>query len=185
MPRKPKPGPRQNRGDLPPVTAPGGPAQAPTSYTGGEYGSRKANLDAQAAAPMADRSTEAMLAGAAGGAGGAGAAAGPAGPPPDSLSAFLAAAQQVAPPDEGGLLAAPTARPDEPLSSGLSVGAGPGPEALPLMPEGPDPSVILWAPMLPALEVLASQPGSSPEVRQFYRRIRSQISPDYYTRTET
>lgn len=179
MPRKPRPGPRQNRSDLPPATAPGGPAQAPVSYTGGEYGSRKASLERQAVAPMADRSTAAM---AAGGAGGGGTAAAP---PPDELSAFLAAAQQAQPPGEGGLLAAPTARPGEPMSAGLSVGAGPGPEVLPAIPQAPDPSVILWAPMLPALEVLASKPGSSPEVRQLYRRIRSQLPADYYTHTET
>ncbi len=182
MPRKPKPGPRQNRSDLPPVAAPGGPAQAPTSYTGGEYGSRKANLEAQAVAPMADRSTEAMAATAAGAAPAPGA---PGAPPGGDLAAFVAAAQQAQPPGQGGLLAAPSARPGEPVTAGLSVGPGPGTESLAMAPDGPDPSVVLWAPMLPALGVLASQPGSSPEVRQFYRRLRSMLPPDYHARTES
>jgi len=180
MPRKPKPGPSQNRSDLPPVAAPGGPTQAPQSYTGGEYGSRKASLEAQQAAPLPDRSTEAMLS-AAGGGDSPPAAAGA-----DPLSQFVAAAQQVQPPGEGGLLGGPSTRPDEPLTAGLSTGPGPGPEVLPLLPDqGPDPSVILWARMLPALGVLASRPDSSPQVRQFYRRIRSQLPPEYYDRTAT
>ena len=36
----------------------------------------------------------------------------------------------VNPPPPEGLLAAPTARPNEPLTAGLPTGAGPGPEAL-------------------------------------------------------
>src|SRR5690606_38093457 len=101
------------------------------------------------------------------------------------LTAFVEAAQQVQPPPQGGLFAAPSSRPTEPVTAGLPVGPGPGPEVLPAMPEGPDPSVVLWAQMLPALEILASRPGSSPEVRQLYRPIRPQLPPDYYERTET
>lgn len=180
MPRKPRPGPRRNRTDLPPVAAPGGPAQAPVSYTGGPYGSRKRNEEAQRVAPLPDRSTDTLVAAAER----AQQAAGGRGGQPD-LAAFVEAAQQVQPPPQGGLFAAPSSRPAEPVTAGLPVGPGPGPEALPAMPEGPDPSVVLWAQMLPVLEILASRPGSSPEVRQLYRRIRSQLPPDYYERTET
>lgn len=187
MPRKPRPGPRQNRTDLPAVASPGGPAQAPVSYTGGEYGSRQANVEAQRVAPMADRSADTMLAQAAASQNGAPAPAGDPATDPNSLAAFIASAQAAAPADEGGLLGAPTARPDEPITTGLPTGAGGGPEIVPPLAaaQGPDPSVLLWAPMLPALGVLAARPGSSPQVRQLYRRIRSQLPPDYYQQTET
>ena len=38
-------------------------------------------------------------------------------------------------PGEGGGLAAPTQRPGEPVTAGLQLGAGPGPEALAMMPD--------------------------------------------------
>lgn len=180
MPRKPKPGPRQNRTDLPPVAAPGGPTQAPRSATGQPYGSRKATLQSQAAVPLPDRSTDAMMSAAGAQGGGQGAGQDAAG----LLPAFLDAARDAPSPGEG-LLAGPSRRPGEPVTAGLSVGAGPGPDVLPPVPgRGPDPSVVLWADWLPALGLLASRPGSSPQVRQFYRRIRSQIPADYYERTE-
>lgn len=181
MPRKRKPGPRQNRTDLAPVAAPGGPGQGQRNFTGAPYGERAANAALQNVVPLADRSTDAMMSGGGGGAAPAPAAA----PAADPLSEFLAAAQGAEPPGDG-LLTGASGRPGEPVTAGLDVGMGAGPEGLPpLATTGVDPSIVLWAGMLPALGVLASQPGSSPEIRQLYRRLRSQLPPDYHANTET
>lgn len=40
-------------------------------------------------------------------------------------------------------LAGPTARPDEPITAGAPVGAGPGPEILPSAPQAPDDTAAL------------------------------------------
>lgn len=186
MPRVRRPGPRQNRTDLPSPGA--GAAQPVRAMTGQDYGDRQRAQSAQRTVPLPDRSTAALAAAtpttdptsAPQGGGGPGGAA----PPADLLSQFLAAAQSAQSPGNG-LLAEPD-DPNRPLTAGLDVGSGPGSEVLstPAAAGGPDPSVILWASALPALDVIASLPGSSPQVRQFYRRIRSQLPPDYYDRTE-
>ena len=182
MPRKPRPGPRSNRTDL---ASPGaGAAQPVRAMVGQEYGARQRAQSAQRTVPLPDRSTAALAAAtpdptsAPQGGGGPGGGA-----PSDLLSQFLAAAQSAESPGDG-MFAEPD-DPNRPLTAGLDVGPGPGSEVLGTpSAQGPDPSVMLWAPMLPALEVLASRPGSSPQVRQFYRRIRSQLPPDFYDRAE-
>jgi len=65
-------------------------------------------------------------------------AATPAPPAVDPIAAAITAAAQVAPPS--GAFAAETSRPDEPLTAGLPVGAGPGTAALglPAIPEDDD-----------------------------------------------
>lgn len=55
-------------------------------------------------------------------------------PPPGGMAAILAAAQAMQPPSGPGL-SAPTQRPNEPVTAGLPVGAGPGPEVLNLKPQ--------------------------------------------------
>jgi hypothetical protein len=183
MPRTRKPGPRQNRSDLPSAAA--SAVQPPRLATGQGYGERAASAELQSIAPMADRSTEAMLA--AGSTGGAGpvAPAPPPGAPTNPLEEFIAAAQMAQPGGEG-LFAGETARPDEPVTAGLDVGMGPGSDAVaPLATSGPDPSIVLWAQRMPALGLLVSMPGSSPQLRQFYRRLRSQLPPGYYENAET
>lgn len=50
--------------------------------------------------------------------------------PADPMAAALAAAARMAPPSGG--LGAPSARPGEPVTAGLSIGRGAGPEALPV-----------------------------------------------------
>lgn len=50
-------------------------------------------------------------------------------PPASGLAQILAAAGSMAPPSGPGL-SAPTARPDEPVTTGLPIGPGAGPEAL-------------------------------------------------------
>lgn len=130
MPRKGRPKPigpaKGNRTDL--------PAQAPT---GGAYGSHAPLIAAQQAIPLP----------------GPGAPVGPppqggppgAGPPmpggsapasggPQELMAALQAAQNHAAPNVG--LGGPTQRPDEPVTAGIPLGPGPGPEALGLPPQG-------------------------------------------------
>jgi hypothetical protein len=126
-----------------------------------------------------------MLAAGGGAGGGAGGSSLPPGAPTNPLDEFVAAAQMAQPGGEG-LLSGESARPDEPITAGLDVGMGPGSEAVaPLATVGTDPSVVLWAQRMPALGLLASMPGSSPQVRQFYRRLRSQLPPQYYEKTET
>ena len=76
-------------------------------YTGGAYGSRVRQEEAQRAVPMA------------------------APPPTPGQAAPVQAAVAAGPPPGGlGSLLDPTARPDEPLTAGLSTGPGPGPEVL-------------------------------------------------------
>lgn len=166
MPRTPRqPGPRENRSDLPPVT---GEVQS-----GRPYGDRATSEAALRAVPIGDSGAPSAAA----------APAGDGGAPEDNpFAAFKAAAQAAEAPGQG-LLSAPTERPDEPITAGLSVGAGGGPESMPdvMATQGPDPAIGLWATMMPALGVLASLPGSSPQVRQYYRRIRAQLPPDAYS----
>lgn len=156
MPRKRRPGPRQNRTDLPaPGVAPGRP-----------YGARQAAEEALEAVPAAG--INAPGGPAPGGAGGE-----------DVMAQFIEAARQAESPGQGLL----GVEPDNPadITSGITPGPGPGPEVLPTtLGDRPDPSVQLWQQQLPALDLLASMPGSSPEVRQFYRRIRSQLPADVF-----
>src|SRR5689334_3540183 len=73
----------------------------------------------------------------------------------------------VAPP--GGIvpLDAPSQRPDEHVMTGAPVGGGAGPEVLgSLMPQEADPNLGKMRAYLPVLELAASQPDSSPELRQ-------------------
>lgn len=52
-------------------------------------------------------------------------------PLPTSPPAQAPAPQPMPTPPDPGMLHAPTARPGEPVTAGLPIGAGPGPEALP------------------------------------------------------
>jgi hypothetical protein len=179
MPRKPpQPGPRGNRSDLP---APGSAAQPVRVASGRPYGERGRTTAALSALPLPDASTDDLPSAAAAGASGQrGGGDGGGAVPTDPLAEFVAAAQGAQAPGQG-LLSAPSSRPGEPVTAGLPIGPGGGAEAMPpsLATSGPDPALVLWTKMLPALGVLASQPGSSPQIRQYYRRLRSQVPPDY------
>lgn len=70
-------------------------------------------------------------------------------------------------------LDAPSERPGEPVTAGLPVGPGPGPEALGM--GGVEPERDRLASYLPTLELLASQPGSSAALRQMVRMIRGAV----------
>lgn len=72
---------------------------------------------------------------------------------------------------------APTQRPTEPVTSGASLGHGPGPEAL-----GIDPTQILrgdadkMSKWLPVLNFAANQPDSLPGARLFVNTIKANMS---------
>lgn len=102
-----------------------GPAQPPKAAQGLPYGQGQAMADAQRAIPLPDNrkaTSQAIgqpaptpsLAQPPGGGGG--------------LEQAIAAATLA--PDPTGGLASPTTRPDEPITAGLAVGPGAGPEAL-------------------------------------------------------
>ena len=91
------------------------------------------------------------------------------------MAAALQAAQSMQPP-EGGLTA-PSARPDEPLTAGLPVGAGAGPEALrQVMPAIPTDDYML-AKWMPALELMANRPDATVALRNYVRRLRGGMNP--------
>lgn len=66
----------------------------------------------------------------------------------------------------------PTGRPTEPVTAGAAVGAGPGTQALGLGDDS-DPGVRNLMNSLPALELMANQPGAGEALRQFVRRVRA------------
>lgn len=83
------------------------------------------------------------------------------------------------PPGGMGDLLRPTERPDEPMTAGMSLGAGPGPEALGQMFQDPaKQDLMAFAPYLPTLELLANLPESSVETRNFVRRLRGSMPLD-------
>lgn len=131
------------------------PISAPT---GQAYGARAEQIAAQRAIPIARPATDSVpvapgpVAGGAAGLGGA-TSPGPAVPPRD-----------VTP------LGAPTDRPDEPVTAGVPVGPGPGPEIANLLED--DNGAKDLAMYLPMLEFMASQPGASSQTRNFVRRLR-------------
>ncbi len=94
---------------------------------GGEYGSRKMLAQAQQVVPLPQQPPIPA-------AGGPPSAAGGAAPPP--------APQPGLTPGELDFERA-SERPDEPVTAGLPVGPGPGPEALNLGPTSTDPAVVL------------------------------------------
>ena len=115
MPRSGRGGKRQgtpgraypNRTDL---------AQAPTAAPGQTYGNVAQQINAQKQIPLPKQAPPAAP---------ASAGSAPAGPPPPAGAAPAPIA-----PGSLGPLDAPTTRPGEPLTAGLTTGAGPGPEAL-------------------------------------------------------
>lgn len=72
--------------------------------------------------------------------------------------------------------------PDEPVTAGLPIGPGAGPEAIPAVHAPPDNTeALVWVPLLPVLEALAEREGASgATIRQLIRRVRSQAPPDAF-----
>lgn len=73
-------------------------------------------------------------------------------------------------------LYAPTQRPGEPITAGIAMGPGPGPEALGInvtQDTSSDRSRLLS--YLPALEAAAADPNSSQAFRNYVRMIRAEL----------
>lgn len=114
-----------------------------------QYGERVASERAQRAAPL------------------------PQAPPPPQPQQPGPVLSMPAPPPFDG----PTQFPDQPVTAGLPVGPGPGPEVLGL----PDPAAAELAslvPYLPGLELMADLPGASISTRNLVRRIRGALPPE-------
>ncbi|GAA0936139.1 hypothetical protein [Actinocorallia libanotica] len=126
----------------------GGP-QARRQLPDAQYGEQAAFQDAQASAPMAGDSQ-----------------AGPGAP------------AQGRPPVEVVPFGAPSMRPDEPVTAGVDIGAGPGSTSLGF----PDPNERVnqqdmeqMRVMLPYLEWMSSLPNASPSTRAIVRRIKGML----------
>lgn len=87
-------------------------------------------------------------------------------------------ADQMAQPLGGDLLNQPTSRPEEPVTTGMPGGMGPGPEAIPPIISPSDQDNAGMAKYLPMLETLADQPGASNATRNLVRRIRGGLPPE-------
>ena len=73
-------------------------------------------------------------------------------------------------------LFAPSERPDEPVTSGIAMGEGPGPEVLGInnnLDTQEDKDRMLS--YLPALEVVAASPNSSQAFRNYVRQLRANL----------
>lgn len=72
-------------------------------------------------------------------------------------------------------LTAPTASPDEPITSGVPVGAGLSPQAAGIADDRQATDEQL-RPMLHSLEMIANLPGSNPETRAYVRLLKARLS---------
>ena len=120
---------------------------APVAPVGGVYGSATTALASQRAVPVAPA---------------------PASSPRQAPPPRRPPAQRVL-----GPIDRPTERPDEPLTAGLPIGPGPGPEVLGAIPDDDALDAQALAPYLPTLELMASSPNASTAMRNFVRRLRS------------
>lgn len=128
--------------------------QPPRAATGLPYGEHKALMDAQSSQPVADNAGRMQMA------------------------IQQAMAGQQAPLGSGAAMMDPTNAPLEPVTQGLPIGAGAGPEAIqaPAVPTSPDDFGM--AHYLPMMEALADRPEASNAVRSYVRRIRGTIPPN-------
>ena len=132
------------------VNGMGGNGQSGRDYTGFAYGQNLALAEQQSGAPMAKAPS---LTGTTAS--------------PISMASNL---PQVTP------LTAPSERPDEPVTAGVAMGPGAGPEALTLPGTGDtseDKQRLLS--YLPALEVAAQSPNSSQAFRNYVRVLRANL----------
>jgi hypothetical protein len=147
------PGPAQ--GGRPPtadITGPGQPNGQPVQVpTGLPYGQAGALAAAQHALPLPQGNPTPPAAAPL-------APGGAAGGPAAMQQALMAARQHVA---NATPLLAPTERPNEPITAGMSTGAGPGPESL----NGFGAQGAAHAGVVGLLQSLAAQPGASPHVQ--------------------
>lgn len=120
--------------------------QAVQYYSGGEYGQGKQMMEQQQGAPMAKA------------------------PSPTAMAPQTRNLPQVT------SLTAPSQLPNEPVTTGISMGPGAGPEALTL-PKSEDTTVDRQRLMtyLPALEAAALNPNSSQAFRNYVRVLRAEL----------
>jgi hypothetical protein len=87
-------------------------------------------------------------------------------------SEVRAAAQEAVTP-----LYAPTQRPEEPITSGIPMGEGPGPEVLGMNQPSADTDADRQKLLsyLPALEAIAQSPSSSQSFRNYVRLLRANL----------
>lgn len=121
--------------------------QAIAAPTGGEYGSRKASLDLQRAVPL------------------------PQTPPPALAAGAAPVYAQPGATDFAGDSAAPA----EPVTAGLSVGPGPGPESL-VGRVAPSAGLEAAAFKVDVLRSLATLPFASPEVKLLLKQAVNEMS---------
>ena len=130
------------------VNGMGGNGQAGRDYTGFAYGQNKALAEQQAGASMAQAPS----------------------PVASATPSMASNLPQVTP------ITAPTERPNEPVTTGIAMGPGAGPEALTLPGAGDsngDKQRLLS--YLPALEVAAQSPNSSQAFRNYVRVLRATL----------
>jgi hypothetical protein len=134
------------------VSATGGAGQSgrqPARYiSGGTYGQGQELMAQQQGAPMAQAQV----------------------PTAGRSEAMASNLPQVTP------ITAPTERPDEPVTTGIAMGPGAGPEAL-MLPKAGDTSedrerILSY---LPALETAALSPNSSQAFRNYVRVLRANL----------
>jgi hypothetical protein len=130
----------------------GGPGNAKQPIrvpTGGNYGDATASLQTQQGAPLA------------------------ASPGGDQAGAAPGLLQGLGLP-EGPGLGEGTQRPDEPVTAGADLGAGPGSEALNISPQQ-DQDIQRLVKYLPVLEHMANQPGASAAARNAVRELKGAV----------
>jgi len=90
---------------------------------------------------------------------------------PTSQSSMGMAPSQITP------LYADSQRPDEPITSGIAMGEGPGPEALGMNQPSVDTDADRQRMLsyLPALETIAQSPSSSQSFRNYVRLLRANL----------
>jgi hypothetical protein len=119
--------------------------------SGQTYGAKKAQMDAQRAMPIAPPPASAMPAALSG-------------PPSRPVPGQM--------PGEVVPLDAPSQRPNEPLTAGLPVGPGAGPEVLGALASKSTDGLEDMAQWLPMLEFAASRPSATAQYRNFVRQLR-------------
>ena len=126
-----------------------GGTQPAKAMTGGQYGENKDMQELQTSAPMAASPTFAAT-------------------PSMGRPMSAPTGQQIVPLD------APTQRPDEPVTTGIDVGAGPGSEVMYAKDQTlatEDRQRMITA--LPTLSLLAESPSASNAFRNYVRYLRS------------
>ena len=147
------------------------PARAATNQTYGQAGQQ---LQAQQTVPMAPQPVPlpppGMTPPGLGAPGGAPTPGGPMGGPPPGPPPFAPTAPPPAmPPGAMGPLSRPTENPNEPVTSGLPIGAGPGPEALAPSPVAPVGGVGSMSAML----AQAAQASGSATLQSLLQRAQA------------